>query len=92
MSEVYSTYDAKARFSEVMRKVRSGKRVVISYRGEEVAEIRPIERREAAEPIEKRLERLEREGVLIRRPKPKTPLRPIAHRPGALARFLKSRN
>ena len=39
MAPTYSTYEAKARFSEVMRKVRSGQRVRITYRGEEIAEI-----------------------------------------------------
>ena len=33
MAHVYSTYEAKARFSEVIRKVRAGQRVVIAYRG-----------------------------------------------------------
>jgi len=48
VAHVYSTYEAKARFSEVIRKVRDGQRVVIAYRGEEVAEIRPLENRAAS--------------------------------------------
>ena len=39
----YSTYEAKARFSEVLRQVRAGTTVTVTYRGEPVAEIRPIE-------------------------------------------------
>lgn len=39
MSDTYSTYEAKARFSEIIRKVRSGKHVRITYRGREVAEV-----------------------------------------------------
>ena len=39
MTTTYSTYEAKAKFSEIMRKVREGKHVYISYRGKEVAEI-----------------------------------------------------
>jgi prevent-host-death family protein len=92
MADVYSTYEAKARFSEVLRKVRSGRRVVISYRGEEIAEIRPVERRGAFETLEKRLERLERDGVVVRSGKRVGELRPIARRPGGLARFLSSRD
>lgn len=89
MAHIYSTYEAKARFSEVMRKVRGGKRVLIAYRGEPIAEIRPIEG--AGVGLEKSLARLEDEGILSRAGKPAGSLRPLAKRPGALARFLESR-
>ena len=85
----YSTYEAKAKFSEIIRKVRAGHRVVIAYRGQEVAEIRPIQASE--EGLEGSLSRLEDEGVLSRRRQPAGPLRPLAKKPGALARFLESR-
>lgn len=39
----YSVSEAKARFSEVIRQVRAGSIVTITYRGEPVAEIHPIE-------------------------------------------------
>ena len=89
MAHVYSTYEAKARFSEVIRKVRAGQRVVIAYRGQEVAEIRPLESRTGS--LEKTVARLEDEGVLGRSAKSTAPLRPLARRPGALKRFLESR-
>ena len=57
----YSTYEAKARFSEILRQVRAGNSVFITHRGLEVAEIRPIETQESAD---ERIERLERSGVL----------------------------
>lgn len=85
----YSTYEAKARFSEIIRKVRAGHRIVIAYRGQEVAEIRPIQARE--EGLEASLSRLEDEGVLSRRRGPAGPLRALAKNPGALRRFLASR-
>ena len=44
MESVYSTYEAKTKFSELLRKVRQGGRVVITFHGEPVAEIRPIEK------------------------------------------------
>ena len=66
MPITYSAYDAKARFSEVLRQVRDGKTVTVSYRGKPVAEIRAI--REAPETIEARLDDLERQGILIRSP------------------------
>ena len=39
MSTAYSIYEAKAKFSEVMRKGRGGQRVVVTYHGQPVAEI-----------------------------------------------------
>ena len=89
MAHVYSAYEAKARFSEVLRKVRAGQRVVIAYRGEEVAEIRPLEHRGGS--LEKTMARLEDQGVLGRSAKPAAPLRRLARKPGALKRFLDSR-
>ena len=63
MSLVYSTYEAKARFSEVIRHVRDGKTVTVSYRGEPVAEIRAIQREPRA--LEARLDELERQGIVV---------------------------
>lgn len=90
MAQVYSTYEAKAKFSEVIRKVRAGQRILIVYRGEEVAEIRPIDSGEKA--LEKALGRLEEQGLLGRPQKPTGRLRPLARKPGALARFLEERD
>ena len=87
----YSTYEAKARFSEILRQVRAGDSVFITYRGLEVAEIRPIATKES---IEERLERLERSRVLssgAREPLRGGALEPVAARRGALGRFLESR-
>ena len=89
MAETYSTYEAKAKFSEIIRKVRAGQRVVIAYRGEEIAEIRRIEG--TGERLAQSLRRLEDRGVLSRARKPTGPLRPLVRKPGALARFLESR-
>jgi len=90
MGDVYSTYEAKAKFSEILRKVRAGRRVRISYRGEEVAEISPLERTERS--LEGSLKRLEEAGLIGPASLPGGSLRPIAKRPGALARFLESRD
>lgn len=88
MPRTYSAYEAKARFSELLRRVRQGQRVYISYRGREVAELRPLQ---ASRRLPDRLEALEEEGVLSRTPSPLSRLQPITKRPGALARFLESR-
>ena len=93
MSLVYSTYEAKARFSEVIRHVREGKTVTVSYRGEPVAEIRAIQRKPRT--LEARLEELERRGVVVpavSSGRTKTPLVALGRRPGALKRFLDDRN
>ncbi len=89
MAVTYSTYEAKAKFSEVMRKVRAGQRVVIAYRGEEVAEIRPLEGTRTS--LRKALARLEDHGLLSRHPGRVGRLRAVARKPGALKRFLESR-
>ncbi len=90
MVATYSTYDAKAKFSEVIRRVRDGETVIVSYHGDPVAEIKPIERPKTSQ--EERNAELERRGVLIRARRPREPFKPSAHRPGALKRFLEERH
>lgn len=85
----YSTYEAKARFSEVMRLVREGRTVHISYHGKPVAEIRPIAGKKKT--LAEHLEELERRGVIVPARDRNAPIEPIAHRPGALQRFLDER-
>jgi len=89
MELLYSTYEAKARFSEVLRHVREGRTVTISYRGDPVAEIRPL--RDQATRLEKRLAELERQGALTPAPKHREPMKPGKRVPGALERFLADR-
>ena len=90
MSETYSTYDAKARFSEVLRKVRQGQTITVSYRGEPVAEIRPIGGKGSG--LERRLRMFEGLGILVGGEEPMGRLEPVIRRPGALARFLTERD
>ncbi len=90
MPITYSAYEAKARFSEVLRQVRAGKTVTVSYRGEPVAEIRPVQPPPVT--IERRLDELERRGVLVRSDEPRRPLRAVERWPGALDRFLAERD
>ena len=88
MADTYSTYEAKARFSEVIRKVRAGRRVVVTHHGVEVAEIRPLDK--SPETLAERLESLARDGR-VARAAGAPGVRLIARRPGALARFLADR-
>ena len=90
MVTTYSTYEAKAKFSEVIRRVREGDTVVVSYRGEPVAEIKRIEPPKTS--LDERMAELERQGVLIRSRGTRRGFKPIAHRPGALKRFLEERH
>jgi prevent-host-death family protein len=90
MSYVYSTYDAKARFSEILRKVREGKVITISYHGRPVAEIRPIESRGPG--IEEHLSHLEDRGAIVRSEERRGALRPLVRKRGALSRFLRERS
>ncbi|MEE8584244.1 MAG: type II toxin-antitoxin system prevent-host-death family antitoxin [Acidobacteriota bacterium] len=89
MANTYSTYEAKARFSEILRKVRAGQHVWVTYHGRRVAVIRPLE--VAEESFADRLRRLESEGVLIRAASPGAGLPSLARQPGALKRFLEQR-
>jgi prevent-host-death family protein len=90
MGDVYSTYEAKARFSEILRKVRTGRPVRISYRGEEIAEVRPIARRRPS--LKRSLTRLEEAGLIAPAPANRRAPGPIVRRAGALQRFLDSRD
>ena len=87
--DVYSTYDAKARFSEVLRRVRQGRTVTVTYQGEPVAEIRPLDRSGGTAA---RMEWLRSRGVLVAPEQKRRRLDAIARRPGALDRFLADRN
>ena len=89
MGITYSTYEAKARFSEIIRHVRDGKTVTVSYRGEPVAEIRPLER---PTTIKQRTEQLERRGVLVGPREPRTPFEGGVYVAGALKTFLEERD
>ncbi len=85
----YSTYEAKAKFSELIRKVRDGETVLITYRGKEVAEIKPVKRETT---VWERIAKLREQGILSGPAEKKCDWKPIAYRPGALKRFLEERD
>jgi len=88
-SDEYSTHEAKARFSEVLRKVRAGRTVTITYHGRAIAEIHPM-RPEGG--LEARLAALRASGRIAGGGSPRGLLRPVGRRPGALDRFLAERD
>ena len=91
MAETYSTYEAKAKLSEILRKVARGKTIRISRRGEPIAEIRPLRREPAV--LEQRISELREQGVLsASSPRRAGRLKPVVRRTGALRRFLADRN
>jgi len=90
MRDTYSLYEAKAHLSAIIRQVREGQRVVITLHGIPAAEIRPIEIGE--QTLEARLEEMERRGELVRARGPRRGFPVLAHRPGALKRFLDERD
>lgn len=94
MGDTYSVYEAKAKLSEIIRQVREGRTITISYYGEPVAEVRPVEKASGAKPfdLEARIRHLEEIGALSPAKRPYTSIKPLAKRPGALKRFLADRN
>lgn len=90
MSETYSTYEAKAKLSEILRKVESGRTITISRRGRPIAEIRPLPGGPAV--LADRVRDLTEQGILTAPSGDRAKLHPLAERPGALGRFLADRD
>jgi prevent-host-death family protein len=92
VADKYSIYEAKAKLSAIVRQVREGRSAIITVHGEPVAEIRPISDAPARESFEERIARLTAEGVIIPAKSNTREFKAIAHRPGALKRFLDDRD
>jgi prevent-host-death family protein len=89
MRDTYSLYEAKARLSAIVRRVREGHSVTVTVHGKPVAEIRPVA---APEPgIDGRVAELTARGVLVGGAG-STRIRTIARRPGAVARLVRDRD
>lgn len=88
-SNEYSTYEAKAKFSELLRKVKKNKRVIITSRGNPIAELVPFEN--SNESTLERLGRLEQQGVVDGDTRIRDPFDALEKSNGALKRFLSSR-
>jgi prevent-host-death family protein len=85
----FSTYEAKARFSELLRRVREGRSVTITYHGKPVAELCPIR---SGGSTEERIDWLSERGLVTPQPEREGGFVPVASRPGALERFLAERD
>jgi prevent-host-death family protein len=90
MPRTYSTYEAKARLSELLARVRNGDVVTITHRGEPVAEVSPITPSDTS--LVRRIEELRRKGIVsVSTSEAKSEMKSLAKKPGALRRFLDSR-
>lgn len=90
MATRFSIYEAKARFSELIAMVRQGRRIRITFRGQEVAEIAPIN--PSVSELEARMRYLEETGRL--QPAARCDVEdmsPVNVVPGALSTFLEER-
>ena len=90
MSIEYSTFEAKTKFSDMIKLVRSGKTVTISDRGRPVAEIRPVSERQLSN--DERLEELRKRGAYIPAKSTLSAFNSSVRRFGAVMRFLENRN
>ncbi len=90
MRNTYSLYEAKAKLSAIVRKVREGNPVIVTLHGEPVVEIRAVTAH--APGLRARMERLAEGGILVREGPRAPALRSVARRPGALKRFLDDRH
>ncbi len=78
--------DAKARLSELLRDAQLGREWIITERGRPIARIVPVE--SGAETLERRLRRLEQNGILERALPNRVPLPPPLRLEMGLARRL----
>ena len=90
MKDTYSLYDAKAKLSAIVRRVREGHTVVVTVHGKPAAEIRPIAK--ARQSLEERYQELLERGVITPAKSKRRTFKPVIHRPGALKRFLEERD
>jgi prevent-host-death family protein len=92
MKRTYSLYEAKARLSEIIRAVREhGDTAIVSWHGEPVAEIRPIEG--GLDEMSRKLARLEAGGILVAPDVADAAFpAPSVRRAAALKRFLQDRD
>ncbi len=89
MRNTYSLYEAKAKLSAIVRKVREGQPVIVTLHGKPVVEIRSISSEGTG--LDSRIEDLNERGILVRRENKSRPLKKVIRKRGALKRFLDDR-
>ena len=92
MSKIYSIYEAKAKLSELLRIVKTGKEVVVSERGTPIAKIVPLL---TPTSFDHRFNQLKQSGQLSERKKGRFSSRVEKmedEKSGVLKRFLEDRD
>ena len=88
MSHAYSIYETKARFSEILRMVKSGKEVIVNERGHSIARILPFKK---PDNLEEHWNWLCDSGQIIKTDATERDFSAKKHAQGALKRFLEER-
>lgn len=86
MDNAYSVYETKTQLSALLRRVKTGRAMIITEHGRPIARLVPYHTHES---LPERLDRLTASGHLL--PRTARTLRPGPRRPGALKRFLRER-
>jgi prevent-host-death family protein len=88
MVQAYSIYETKAKFSEILRIVKSGKEVIVNERGHSIARILPFKQ---PNNLKDRLEWLSTTGQIIQAETLERDFTSPPRSTGALKRFLEER-
>lgn len=88
MAKEYSVYETKARLSELLRTVKSGKELIVTERGQPIARLVPFKNKKIT--FKERISALKNAGHISER-KPNY-ITPLVKHPGALKRFLSERD
>lgn len=89
-NDEYSLYEAKAKLSAIVRRVREGHTVVVTVHGEPAVEIRPVTPK--AQTLDDRYRELVERGEIIPARSNDRSFPTLLRRPGGLKRFLEDRN
>ena len=88
MVQAYSVYETKAKLSEILRIVKSGKEVIVNERGRSIARIVPFK---PFDTLKERLDWLSHVGQIIKSDSRERDFSVKSPSQGALTRFLEER-
>lgn len=88
MKDTYSIYEAKAKLSEILRRVKNHRSVTITDRGVPVARVVPIEQ-DKPQSLDSRVKELGSRGALRPADRPSSSIVFVKHLPGGVNRFLR---
>lgn len=88
MAHAYSIYETKAKFSEILRIVKSGKEVIVNERGHSIARILPFK---SLDDLSQRWDWFCKAGQVIKFESGERDFTAKSESKGALGRFLEER-